>query len=362
MRLPTSKTAKRAVHPKNKNHPRSGQPRAHTRRAVSGPVDGQQDQAGGISIASNRHALWFTARGYALRSTLRRLVQRKLASVTTLGVMSLSLTLPVLLFLLLPDMLRVTADSTSSPGLVAYLDTSLSDIEGARLATSIEQRADVQSTDYVSKADALAQLRQSGDADNVNKTIELLGNNPLPGTVLIKPAGDVGRSGSEEHQRLAEVMRNTSGVSAVEVDIEWVERLAAIRSFVQTAGWLCLSVLVIASIMVLSNTVRLEALRYTQESSVIHLLGGKRGFRQRPFVYLGGLLGGLAGLIACLLACIAMTILNVPLQALAHSYALSFALPLPGLSTLLKIVIVSTLLGTITALFTVRQSTLSVAD
>ena len=114
--------------------------------------------------------------------------------------------------------------------------------------------------------------------------------------------------------------------------------------------------------MVLSNTVRLEALRYTQESSVIHLLGGKRGFRQRPFVYLGGLLGGLAGLIACLLACIAMTILNVPLQALAHSYALSFALPLPGLSTLLKIVIVSTLLGTITALFTVRQSTLSVAD
>ena len=107
---------------------------------------------------------------------------------------------------------------------------------------------------------------------------------------------------------------------------------------------------------------RLEALRYTQESSVIHLLGGKRGFRQRPFIYLGGLLGGLAGLSACILACIALTVLNVPLQALAHSYALSFALPLPEPGTLLKIVFVSTLLGTVTALFTVRRSTLSVAN
>ena len=157
-------------------------------------------------------------------------------------------------------------------------------------------------------------------------------------------------------------MRETTGINAVEVDIEWVERLAAIRSFVQTAGWLCLTVLVLASLMVLSNTVRLEALRYTQESSVIHLLGGKRGFRQRPFIYLGGLLGGLAGLSACILACIALTVLNVPLQALAHSYALSFTLPLPEPGTLLKIVFVSTLLGTVTALFTVRRSTLSVAN
>jgi len=114
-----------------------------------------------MSTATTRHAFWFTTRGYALRSTLRRLVHRKLASLTTLGVMSLSLTLPVLLFLLLPDMLRVTAASTSSPGLVAYLDTNLSDIEGARLATSIEQRADVQDADYVSKADALAEPAMS---------------------------------------------------------------------------------------------------------------------------------------------------------------------------------------------------------
>ena len=346
MRLSKSKTANRTVGPAT----------AHAH------AYGENDPGNDISSASSRHAFWFTTRGYALRSTLRRLVQRKLASLTTLGVMSLSLTLPVLLFLLLPDMLRVTSASTSSPGLVAYLDTKLTDIEGARLATSIEQRADVQSADYVSKADALAELRQSGNADNINKTIELLGHNPLPGTVLIKPAGDVGRSGSQEHQRLAGVMRDTAGVNAVEVDIEWVERLAAIRSFVQTAGWLCLTVLVLASLMVLSNTVRLEALRYTQESSVIHLLGGKRGFRQRPFIYLGGLLGGLAGLSACILACIALTVLNVPLQALAHSYALSFALPLPEPSTLLKIVFVSTLLGTVTALFTVRRSTISVAN
>ncbi len=311
-----------------------------------------------ISRAALRHPLWFTRRGYALYQTGARLFRRRLATLLTLLVMSLSLTLPVMLYLLLPEITRVTASSTRAPGVVAYLDTELTDLQGAELAENLARRVDIDDVQYISKAEALDTLLSGSgsDADHVNQTLDILGENPLPGSLLIEPAGGTDLSGGEEHKRLAGVLRETRGVHAVELDIEWIERLSAIRQLLKTAGWLFFAVLIIASLMVLSNTVRLESLRHARESSVVHMLGGGRSFRQRPFLYLGALLGAMAGLLACVFAWILMRILGIPVTALAHSYAADFLMPLPGWIDVAKIVMVLAVLGTVTAVIALATS------
>lgn len=306
--------------------------------------------------AATRHSVWFTQRGYALYQTCARLMHRRLASLLTLLVMSLSLTLPVMLYLLLPELTRLTASSTRAPGLVAYLDTELTDLQGAELAARLARRADIDDVQYISKAQALDALRLGPDADHVNQTMTLLGENPLPGALLIEPAGGADLSGGEEHKRLASVLRETRGIHGVELDIEWLERLTAIRQLLKTAGWLFFTVLVIASLMVLSNTVRLESLRHARESSVVHMLGGSRSFRQRPFLYLGALLGGIAGLLACVFAWVLMHTLGVPVSALANSYAADFLMPLPGWADVIKIVMILAVLGTVTAIIAIVAS------
>ena len=314
-----------------------------------------------LPAGAERRAFWFTPQGYALRSTLQRLFSRRWANMATLAVLSLSLTLPVLLLILLPEIQRISADGTRSPGLVAYLDTELSELEGARLAEEIANRADVAETTYISKAEALAELTERGDAADaagIKETLEILGGNPLPGTVLINPsiASPAATAASGEHKRLAQVLSSNALIERVEIDVEWVERLAAIRKFLSLIGWLFMTVLAVASIMVVSNTVRLELLRYSRESAVIHLLGGNQRFRNRSFIYLGALLGCMAGLLASVFAMLAILLLNVPVAGLANSYGADFHLPLPAGLDILKIVTASTILGMFTAILTVRRS------
>lgn len=299
-----------------------------------------------------RNAFWFSHRGYALRNTLRRFIKQKFASLLTLAVLGLSLSLPMLVLVLAPDIVRLGSTAPQSPGIVIYLDPSLSDIQGARLAAALQDRDSIDMATYVSKAEALELL---GNDTSLQSSVDILGNNPLPGSVLLTPARSTELQTVAEHRLLANTLGALPQVLQVEIDLEWVERLAAITRFARIAGWLSISVLAIACLMAISNTIRLEAIRQTRESRVVHLLGANNSFRRRPFVYLGALLGLGGAIAACFLSTVAIYLLREPVESLARSYAFDYTLPLPALSTALIFVICCTFLGMLAALISVRR-------
>lgn len=303
--------------------------------------------------AAQRHAFWFSHSGYALRNTLRRFLNQKFASVMTLLVIGLSLSLPMLVLVLAPDIARIGQQAPRSPGMVVYLDPALNDIQGARIATKLAERNTIGSAVYVSKSEALDLL---GNDDSIRSTIEILGNNPLPGSIVITPAASADAQTVAAHRLLANTLHALPQVTQVEINLEWVERLGAITRFARLAGWLSIAVLAIACLMAISNTIRLEALRHTRESRVVHLLGASRGFRRRPFIYLGALLGMAGAIVACCLATLAIIALREPVSSLAKSYALDYNLPLPGISTAVLFVTVCTFLGMLAALISVRRT------
>ncbi len=307
--------------------------------------------------SSGRHAFWFTHSGYALRNTLQRFGNQKFASLMTLFVIGLSLSLPVLVLVLAPDINNLGRSAPQTSAMIAYLDPSLNDIQGAKLAASLMERDTIASADYVSKEEAL-NLLASGDPgshDSVRHTIEVLGANPLPGSVVITPAATADLQSAAAHRLLSGTISALPQVTQVEVNLEWVERLNAITRFVRLAGWLSITVLAVACLMAISNTIRLEALRHTKETRVAHLLGASRSFRRRPFVYLGAVLGMAGALIACCLATIAILLLRGPVQGLAKSYALDYDLPLPSVEMTVLFVMACTFLGMLAALISVRQ-------
>ena len=305
-----------------------------------------------LQASQTRNAFWFTHRGYALRSTLRRFLQQKFASLLTLSVLGLSLSLPMLVLVLAPDIARLGSAAPQSPGIVIYLDPALNDIQGARLAETLQAKDSFDSATYVSKSEALELL---GDDSSVQSTVDILGHNPLPGSVLLTPARTEQRQSVAEHRLLANTLGALPQVIQVEIDLEWVERLAAITRFARIAGWLSISVLAIACLMAISNTIRLEAMRQTRESRVVHLLGAANSFRRRPFVYLGALLGFGGAIAACLLCTLAIYLLRGPINSLAKSYAFEYTLPLPPPAVVLLFVICCTFFGMLAALISVRR-------
>ena len=209
----------------------------------------------------------------------------------------------------------------------------------AALAGELRAREDVAGLELRTPDEALAQLKaQAGaQADVYAETVEVLGENPLPGVLIVRPRGD--------EVALAAVLDALPEADLVQRDARWRERLDGWLGFGARLVWVLAALLGLGALLVVGNTVRLEIQERREEIAVLQLLGATDGFIRRPFLYLGACYGTAAGLLALAVLAAAEYALRAPLAALSASYGSGFALQ--GLSPLqaLGVLAVAALLG-----------------
>lgn len=289
----------------------------------------------------------YTHRGYAFKRAWQQLKQSRLGTFLTLLMLGITLALPAIFLFLLIDADRVPLGADNGKSLTVYLNPAVPDLDGAELAADIALRASVAATDYISREEALTTFQEHAE---VNNAIDVLESNPLPGAIIVYPHPDA--QSQEALAILASELEKLPRVDVVQMDLVWVERLAAVlelgKKLISFLGLL----LVATALIVIGNTVRLEMLRQRREMEVTELLGARRGFVIRPFLYLGALYGALGSLIAVIIAVLLHSLLTPSIQRLASAYGSSFELTSPGISTIAPYVAGFTILGLIIAFTT----------
>jgi cell division transport system permease protein len=161
----------------------------------------------------------------------------------------------------------------------------------------------VESVQFVTKQQALAELGQSlGEKDQ--GILKELNSNPLPANFIVK-ADDAGNLDSI---RQAVTPPGASGapqpVSPIiqEVfdrnqDREQIEKVTGALKIVLTV---ITALLVIASLMLVGNTIRLSIYARRREVEVMRLVGATRWFIRWPFMIEGMVVGFVGGLVAIL--------------------------------------------------------------
>jgi cell division transport system permease protein len=115
-------------------------------------------------------------------------------------------------------------------------------------------------------------------------------------------------------------------VDIVQVDTDWVRRLASMLDLLRRAIEGAALVLGIGVIAVAGNTIRLDINARREEIEVVKLVGGSDAYVRRPFLY-GGFWYGLGGgLLAWLLLWVGSWTLAGPVAALATDYGSAFRL------------------------------------
>jgi len=269
------------------------------------------------------------------------------ASTATLLSLGITLALPALLLFLSAPLEAITARALEGESLTAYLDPATADLDGAALAAELAARPDIRRTRYVSRDEALATFRAHRDIDD---SLAVLGENPLPGAIVVHP--DTTALGDRSVETIARLLKGLPAVERVQVDLDWVRRLQATLSLARRVALLLGGLLVATALLVIVNTVRLELVRRRRELELATLLGAGAAFAHRPVLCTGLLLGGLGGIVACALALCALLLLRGPVGELATLYGSSFRLPLPPPGEPALVVLVSTTLGTVAALAT----------
>jgi cell division transport system permease protein len=176
----------------------------------------------------------------------------------------------------------------------------------------------VGTVDFVSKEKAYAQEKKRNP-----EAYELLGSNPLPDTFRVTPDSP----GNVEKLRdaLAPVAANGQR-AAIDPTIDEVKNrrddtqkiLTATRVVKLSMGGLAI-LLVLASILLIANTIRLSLFSRRREVEVMKLVGATDWFIRWPFIIEGIVMGALGGVLAILLLVIGKVAF---LDPLAQDFAL----------------------------------------
>ena len=283
-----------------------------------------------------------------LRETLQRLRLTPGASLFSILVIGIALSLPVGGYILLQSMQTLDARLGAKPQISLYLASSTSPAEIGKLGDKLRRHEAIETVEFIARDAALKQLRQStGMAD----VIDGLAQNPLPDAFIVHP--------KSRDPATLEALRNElqagAGVENAKLDSDWLRKLEAILDFGRLAVALLAALLSFALVAITFNTIRLQILTRRQEIEVAKLIGATDAFIRRPFLYFGMLQGLLGGVGAWLLVSGMLYALNASLVELASLYASSFALQPLTPADSLTLLVFSAYLGWLGAWFSVAQ-------
>lgn len=279
-----------------------------------GASSGQPD-LGDLSRSYAKHHL------LAAVASAKRLLEQPLATLMTVAVLAIALMLPTALWVGLSNVQAVSEGWQGATRVSVYLAEDLSEQAGRDLAEQLAANDQIESLTYMSRQDVLAEFKQySGLA----AAVDYLGDNPLPAVIVIEPSRAYLNKDSLQQLRLQ--LQSLEGVDDAEVDMAWLERLLSIIDLARQLVLGLAALLVIAVLLVVGNTIRLEIENRRDEIQVVKLVGGTDAFVRRPFLYTGFWYGLTAGLLAWLLIVLSTWALSGAVSRLALLYQSDFSL------------------------------------
>ncbi|WP_312290115.1 permease-like cell division protein FtsX [Stutzerimonas nitrititolerans] len=262
---------------------------------------------------------WLESHRASLVDSVGRLVKQPIGSFFTCLVMAVALSLPMGLALLLDNVERLGGSWQRAAQISLYMQLETDAAAGQALREQILEMPDAADAEWISREQALEEFQQ---LSGLGEALRELPDNPLPGVVVVTP-NEVDKAKLEAlRQRLAEL----PGVEQAQLDLLWVERLAAILKLGDRFVFGLTLLLIATLLLVIGNTIRLHIENRRTEIEVVKLVGGTDGYVRRPFLYMGALYGLGAGLIAWLLLAYGLGWLNEAVIDLAGLYGSDFGL------------------------------------
>ena len=275
-----------------------------------------------------------------LLGSLGRLTRHPLSTSMTVAVIAIALTLPAGLYLALNNISGLSAGWDSSTKISLFLHANVSQDKAQKLRKRLQLHNDIDKVSMVTKKQGLEQFKQlSGFGD----ALKFLDDNPLPIVLVVQPIIDTNRP--DRINQLLKELQGNKLVELAQLDMQWVKRLYALLEIANRVIWAIGSLLGLAVLLIVGNTIRLDIQNRRSEIEVSKLIGASNAFIRRPFLYTGFWYGFSGGLLAWLLTTLSLYMLAEPVEKLALLYHSDFELSGLSLGDTGNLILISCGLG-----------------
>jgi len=292
-------------------------------------------QSGGVPWPGGMRA-WARRHAYSLLSSLGAMVRHPLATLMTVVVLAITLSLPTGLYMTLKNAEHISDGWERLDTISVFLEAELAEREAMQLASKLTTWPGIVAVDPISPRTGMAELTDRLQLGDISAQIEA---NPLPWVLEVSP----GRG--QDPETLSGRIRAAEGVDQVVVDLQWLERLQAILAALERLALLLGVLFAVAVAFVIGNTIRMDIHNRREEIRVLALVGATDGFVRRPFLYSGFWYGLAGGLTAWMLVELGLLVLSGPVGRLSGTYASDLSLASPPTEVVATLVLGSGILG-----------------
>jgi len=228
---------------------------------------------------------------YNLKQALQQIGRNKgmsLASVFAITAMMLILGLFFVMTVninLFTEMIKADYDQVE-----IFLEEKTDKSEAQSMMDQIKAHEHVLKVEYRDKEDALNIMKKRWGENSY--LLDSLGENPLPNSLLITV------DSLESAGEVTDYVSSFDGIEDVKYYKETVEKLTTVTDFLQIACLIIMAFLVIVSVVVVSNTIKLTVFARSKEISIMKYIGATNWFIRGPFLVEGIIIGVFASLVS----------------------------------------------------------------
>ncbi|MTI47335.1 MAG: ABC transporter permease [Firmicutes bacterium] len=229
---------------------------------------------------------------YMIKQGFVSMWKNRMMSFASVGsVTAALLILGVILLLILNINNIATVTQNQFDEVVVYLEEDVDQSDTERIGDAINEFDGILSVIYQSKEQALEIMKQNlGENGYLLEGLEE--ENPLPNSYVIQ---------LKDLKYADDVVMRLEGLTGVE-DIRYLkdvlDQLMTIANTVRLGGFIIIGFLILISIFIISNTIKLTVAARKREINIMKYVGATNGFIRGPFVVEGMLLGLIGAVIS----------------------------------------------------------------
>lgn len=227
--------------------------------------------------------------GYLLKEGFRSIFQHGFMSFAAICVTVACLIIVGSFSALAYNLDIMVQDLNKTSEILVYIDSSLSDAEARSIGTKINLLDNVLEAKFVSREEALQSFVSDHDNDSAFSGVQ-----PQD----LRHRYVVTLEDNTKMQQTAELLLQLPGVDKINAAYELAEGFTTIQSVLHIVSVAVIAVLLVVSLLIISNTVKLAMYDRRDEIAIMKMVGATNGFIRLPFVVEGFSLGMIGAILA----------------------------------------------------------------
>ncbi|MBR4868288.1 MAG: permease-like cell division protein FtsX [Clostridia bacterium] len=227
---------------------------------------------------------------YLLGEGVKNIWSHRLMSVASAGVLMACMLMIGIMWSISLNITNAVDVIEDQSVVLAFFEDDLSREDAQAITQKIGQMDNIKSSIFISREEGLQRQKEAMGEEYAALFDWVENENPLPDSCQVT----LEDLGSFDQTILA--LRSVDGVQTIRQQRDLVNKLSAIRSMINIVGVCVIALLLIISLVIVSNTIKITMYTRRLEINIMKAVGATDGFIRTPFIIEGMLLGVIAGL------------------------------------------------------------------